>query len=150
MNKIAPQVAELAQAVQSATGDNVQLAYVDQGYTGEDPATQAASHGMCLEVVKHAQAKRGFVLLPRRWASLPPHGRSPFRSWLQLMFCLYGSYTGDLNPVWTAPMLGAHQAIHRMSAPPCQSESWRFVQRMVSIVTLPPALIGDRWAEENI
>jgi len=61
------QVAELAQAVQSATGDNVQLAYVDQGYTGEDPATQAASHGMQLEVVKYAQAKRGFVLLPRRW-----------------------------------------------------------------------------------
>ena len=61
------QVAELAQAVQSATGGNVQLAYVDQGYTGEDPATQAASHGMYLEVVKHAQAKRGFVLLPRRW-----------------------------------------------------------------------------------
>jgi transposase len=61
------QVAGLAQAVQSVTGDNVQLAYVDQGYTGEDPAAQAASHGMCLEVVKHAQAKRGFVLLPRRW-----------------------------------------------------------------------------------
>jgi len=61
------QVAELAQAVQSVTGDNVQLAYVDQGYTGEDPATQAASHGMRLEVVKYAQAKRGFVLLPRRW-----------------------------------------------------------------------------------
>lgn len=61
------QVAELAQAVQSATGDNVQLAYVDQGYTGEDPATQAASQGMQLEVVKYAQAKRGFVLLPRRW-----------------------------------------------------------------------------------
>lgn len=61
------QVAELAQAVQSATGGNVQLAYVDQGYTGEDPATQAASQGMYLEGVKHAQAKRGFVLLPRRW-----------------------------------------------------------------------------------
>ena len=41
--------------------------------------------------------------------SLPPHGRSPFRSWLRLVFCLYGSSTGDLNPFWTAPMLGAHR-----------------------------------------
>lgn len=61
------QVQDLAQAVQAATGKNVQLAYVDQGYTGERPAAEAAQHGMKLEVVKHTQAKRGFVLLPRRW-----------------------------------------------------------------------------------
>jgi transposase len=61
------QVAQLAQAVQSATGENVQLAYVDQGYTGEQPAADAAAHGMKLEVIKHHEAKRGFVLLPRRW-----------------------------------------------------------------------------------
>ena len=45
--------------------------------------------------------------------SLPPHGRSPFRGWLQLVFCLYGSYTGDLNPFWTASMLGAHNRLQR-------------------------------------
>jgi len=61
------QVNDLAQAVQAATGDNVALAYVDQGYTGEQPAADAAKHGMKLEVVKHHEAKRGFVLLPRRW-----------------------------------------------------------------------------------
>lgn len=61
------QVKELAQAVQIATGENVQLAYVDQGYTGEQPAADAAQQGMKLEVVKHHEAKRGFVLLPRRW-----------------------------------------------------------------------------------
>jgi len=61
------QVKDLAQAVQSATGQNVQLAYVDQGYTGAQPAADAAQHGMKLEVVKHHEAKRGFVLLPRRW-----------------------------------------------------------------------------------
>ena len=61
------QVGELAQAVQAATGENVQLAYVDQGYTGEQPAADAAQHGMKLEVIKHTEAKRGFVLLPRRW-----------------------------------------------------------------------------------
>ena len=61
------QVKELAQAVQAATGQNVQLAYVDQGYTGEDPAQAAKQQGIRLEVVKHSEAKRGFVLLPRRW-----------------------------------------------------------------------------------
>ena len=59
---------ELAQAVQQATGESVELAYyVDQGYTGEEAAEEAKSHGMRLEVVKHEEAKRGFVLLPRRW-----------------------------------------------------------------------------------
>jgi transposase len=61
------QVGELAKAVQEATGEKVEIAYVDQGYTGEQPATDAAKHGLRLEVVKHHEAKRGFVLLPRRW-----------------------------------------------------------------------------------
>jgi transposase len=61
------QVAELAHTVQAATGANVQVAFVDKGYTGEAPAAEAAQHGVHLEVVKHHEAKRGFVLLPRRW-----------------------------------------------------------------------------------
>jgi transposase len=61
------QVATLAEAVQEATGESVVLAFVDQGYTGEAPAQAAQSHGIQLEVVKHSEAKRGFVLLPRRW-----------------------------------------------------------------------------------
>ncbi len=61
------QVAVLAQAVQEATGDQVQLAYVDQGYTGDKAAEAAAAHGIALEVVKLSEAKKGFVLLPRRW-----------------------------------------------------------------------------------
>ena len=48
-------------------GDSVSVAFVDQGYTGEQPAAAAAEHGIELEVIKHTQAKRGFVLLPRRW-----------------------------------------------------------------------------------
>jgi transposase len=59
---------ELAEAVQEeATGESVELAYVDQGYTGEHPASEAEAHGIRLEVVKHEEAKRGFVLLARRW-----------------------------------------------------------------------------------
>lgn len=61
------QVSELAEAVQQATDQNVELAYVDQGYTGQDAADQAEAHGIKLEVVKLSEAKRGFVLLPRRW-----------------------------------------------------------------------------------
>ncbi len=61
------QVGELAEAMQEATGESVELAYVEQGYTGERPASEAEAHGMRLEVVKHPEAKRGFVLLPRRW-----------------------------------------------------------------------------------
>ena len=60
-------VGELAQAVQEATGESVELAYVDEGYSGELPAEEAQAHGISLEVVKYPEAKRGFVLLPRRW-----------------------------------------------------------------------------------
>jgi transposase len=61
------QVAALAAAVQEATGDAVEVAFVDQGYTGDEPAADAAARGIRLEVVKLPEAKRGFVLLPRRW-----------------------------------------------------------------------------------
>jgi transposase len=61
------QVAELAAAVQEAAGQTVTLAYVDQGYTGDQPAADAAAHGIRSEVVRHTEAKKGFVLLPRRW-----------------------------------------------------------------------------------
>ena len=61
------QVADLAAKVQEVTGHTVEVAFVDQGYTGEAAADQAAASGIRLEVVKHAEAKRGFVLLPRRW-----------------------------------------------------------------------------------
>ncbi len=43
--------------------------YVDQGYTGTDPAAAGAPHGIQLEAVKHTEAKRGFVLLSRRWVA---------------------------------------------------------------------------------
>jgi transposase len=61
------QVEELACSVQEATGGSVELAYVDRGYTGEHSAEAAGGHGIRLEVVKHPGAKKGFVLLPRRW-----------------------------------------------------------------------------------
>jgi len=62
---------KLAEAVQQITGEHVELAYVDHGYTGEAAKQAAASHGIELAVVKHTQAKRGFVLLPHRWVIEP-------------------------------------------------------------------------------
>ena len=61
------EVGRIAKAIQAATEESVEIAFVDQGYTGEKPAAAAAEHGIALEVVKLPEAKRGFVLLPRRW-----------------------------------------------------------------------------------
>lgn len=61
------QVAALSEQVQQVTQSHVELAWVDSGYTGPEPAAAAAAHSIKLEVVKLAEAKRGFVLLPRRW-----------------------------------------------------------------------------------
>jgi transposase len=61
------QVAQLTEQIQQVTGESVQIAFVDQGYTGEDAAQAAAEHGIDLLVVKLPEAKRGFVLLPKRW-----------------------------------------------------------------------------------
>jgi transposase len=61
------QVAELVAAVQATTGETVEIAFVDQGYTENVPRQAAADHGIALEVVKLPDVRRGFVLLPRRW-----------------------------------------------------------------------------------
>jgi len=61
------QVAVLTEQIQEVTGESVEVAFVDQGYTGERAAADAQAHGIRLEVVKLPTAKRGFVLLPRRW-----------------------------------------------------------------------------------
>jgi len=60
-------VGELAEKVQQATGETVELAFVDMGYTGEKAETEAKANGIELEVVKMPEARKGFVLLPRRW-----------------------------------------------------------------------------------
>lgn len=60
-------VHQLAQQVQEITSEAVEVAFVDQGYTGKQVAVDAAAAGIRLEVVKLPETKRGFVLLPRRW-----------------------------------------------------------------------------------
>jgi len=60
------QVAALLAEVQEVTENRVEVAYADQGYTGEQPAAAAARRGGELVVVELPQARRGFVLLPKR------------------------------------------------------------------------------------
>ena len=61
------QVEELARQVQEVTEQSVEVAFVDQGYTGEEPAQAAKRQNIDLKVIKLPEAKKGFVLLPRRW-----------------------------------------------------------------------------------
>jgi len=61
------QVAELTAKLQEVTGGPVEVAFVDQGYTGETAAEAACENGVRWEVGKQSEAKKGFVLLPRRW-----------------------------------------------------------------------------------
>ena len=61
------EVGKLAEKIKTLTDGRVELAYVDQGYTGQKAKNAAAEHDIELEVVKHTEAKKGFVLLPRRW-----------------------------------------------------------------------------------
>jgi transposase len=77
------QVGQLAQAVQALVEEPVQLAFVDQGYTGEKPAAAAAQEGIQLELVNHTEAKHGFVLLLRRWVVERARllGRRDFDDW---------------------------------------------------------------------
>jgi transposase len=61
------EVETMARTIQAVTGDSVEIDWVDQGYTGQPTAQAAARHGIDLKVVKLPEAKRGFVLLRRRW-----------------------------------------------------------------------------------
>lgn len=61
------QVKELAVKVQEVTNQSVKVAFVDQGYTGNQPEQDAKESGIELIVVKLAETKKGFVLLPKRW-----------------------------------------------------------------------------------
>jgi transposase len=63
------EVGRLAEAVQIATGNSVEIAFADQGYNGEKAAAAAEEHGIDLCIVRLPETKRGFVLVPRRWVA---------------------------------------------------------------------------------
>jgi transposase len=61
------QVGQWTAKVQEVTQQKVEVAFVDQGYTGAAAAAAALANAIELEVVRCPHAKKGFVLLPRRW-----------------------------------------------------------------------------------
>jgi transposase len=85
--------------VQASAGQGADLAYVDQGYTGSKAADAAKAHGIALEVIKLSEARRGFVLLPRRWIVERSFARAArFRRLVQ-NYERYASTLADLHPV---------------------------------------------------
>lgn len=109
-------VGKLAGGAQEATGESVEVTYmVNQGYSGERPASEAQAHGMRLEVVKHPKAKRGLVLLPAGgWWSATSRGHRGFGGW--------SSTTSGYPPPWpgcTSSLLPASSSIRQP-----QSSAW--------------------------
>ena len=75
-------VGRLAKAIQSSTGQSVDLAYVDQGFTGPKAADAARAHGIELEVVKLPDAKRASCCCRGAgWSSSPLPGPHAFAGW---------------------------------------------------------------------
>ena len=68
------QVADLARQVQEQTNGAVEIAWVDQGYTGKKPAAAAAAHEIELVVVKREGSEERF-----RAAAAPLGGRTNLR-----------------------------------------------------------------------
>jgi hypothetical protein len=96
------QVKDLLAEVQEVTGGSVQAAFVDQGDTGEEPAAQAAKHGVELIVVKLAEARRGDSSCcpdAGSW-SAPLLGRAASADWREIMndyICQSQASTGSLS-----------------------------------------------------
>lgn len=62
------QVKELAEAVQDVNHHSAEVAFVIQGYIGDNPKNDASAEAIELIVVNLPEAKKGFCFLPRRWA----------------------------------------------------------------------------------
>jgi hypothetical protein len=60
------QIDALCAAAQAETEESLELVYADQFYTGPRAAEAAAEHCIELEIIKLAEPKKVFVLLPRR------------------------------------------------------------------------------------
>jgi len=61
------QVRARSRQVQKVSSQTVRLACADQGYAGAEPPQTAGDDGIDLQIIKSPEARKGFVLLPRRW-----------------------------------------------------------------------------------
>ncbi len=86
------------------------------------PGLRSLGEGGCQLVVPYRPSMRFLSIGSQVSPSLPSHGRSPFRSWLQMVvssfFFMSGFPTGDLHPIYITPMLGTHKTLHPMAGNP--------------------------------
>ena len=79
-------VGKLIETVQEVTGESVELAYVEQGYTAEKPAAEAETHGMRLEVVSSTKRRSEASCSYRAagsWSEIS-HGHRDFGGWRRI------------------------------------------------------------------
>jgi len=80
------QVAELSKVVQEVTGQSVEVAFVDQGYTRKQPEADAAQAGLKLEVVKHPGPSEALCCCcDAGWRNERLRGRQDSAVWLAMM-----------------------------------------------------------------
>lgn len=80
------QVAALSQAVQEATGQSVEIAFVDQGYSGENAAAQAQHEALCFMLSNSKKPNTGlFCCLVAGLSSAALDGRAASDAWLKIM-----------------------------------------------------------------
>ena len=119
MSKIVSKYRNWPKLVQQITGESVEVAFVDQGYTGETASAAAQTEGIRLKVVKLPEARKGFVLLPRRARS-------------RTEFCLDGEVSPRAHGIMNASaetLVGLHLvafAILMLSAI-CRAKSAKFI-----------------------
>jgi len=80
------QVADLSKAVQEATGQSVQVAFVDQGYTGVNPAQAASSMELNWKSLNIMRPKGALssCRVAGSWSD-PSLGRRAFAGWPAIM-----------------------------------------------------------------
>ena len=97
---------------QISPGKNAMLPRATAAFTSPGKPDDFAV--LCQLVVPDRPSMRFLSIGSQVSPSLPSHGRSPFRSWLQMVvssFSCSGFPTGDLHPNYIAPMLGTHKTV---------------------------------------
>jgi transposase len=118
-NQDRSQVRRIAKAVQKATGRNVELAYTDPGYTGEQAQDDAEDHGVMLHVA--SSRRRSEASCCRRCAGWSSGALRADTSDTITRSCTVSTgFAPALTPRWPTPTSMTRSA-RRMSATRC----WR-------------------------
>lgn len=99
------QVRALCEQVQQATGQTVNTAWADQGCTGAQAQKAVKGNDIDFQIVKLSEAKKGFMLLPRRWVVESSFGWLGFAdfpkySWSYIFWCFLCSFCVPSHSLW--------------------------------------------------